>query len=228
LSETDSFIEEVTEEVRRDKLFALYRKYGWIVGVIVVGIVGAAAYNEYRNYRQTEAARAFGDQIMVAMSNQNVDKRAEAIAKVPADDAAAKPFLALLQAAVGAESTDHAAALVLLDRVAAAPDTPDIYRSLAELKAVILRGADQDRSKRLAILDKLATPGNPFRVIAMEQKALALVEFGNNDKAIKLLLSILEEPGATQDLRDRTQRLIVALGGTLPKNPAAPVTTSNG
>ena len=35
MSNPDSFIDEVTEEVRRDRLFAMFRKYGWI-GVAIV------------------------------------------------------------------------------------------------------------------------------------------------------------------------------------------------
>ncbi len=35
MSNNDSFIDEVNEEVRRDKLYALFRKYGWI-GVVAV------------------------------------------------------------------------------------------------------------------------------------------------------------------------------------------------
>mgnify|MGYP002067949300 CR=1 FL=1 len=42
MSNQDSFIDEVTEEVRRDKLYALYKKYGWIAALAVV--VLAALY----------------------------------------------------------------------------------------------------------------------------------------------------------------------------------------
>jgi len=223
VSETDSFIEEVTEEVRRDRLFALYRKYGWIAGVVVVLVVGAASYNEYRKHSERQAAEAFGNTIMQALSNADVAKRAEAIKLVGTDDAAAKPFLAMLQAAVDAENSDRAAALALLDGLANDAATAEPYRSLAKLKAVILRGADQDRAARLAILDELSAAGNPFRPLAMEQKALALYEFGNNQDAIALLLQILDEPGISQDLLRRTQQLIVALGGTLPNAGDVPI-----
>ena len=40
VSESDSFIDEVTEEVRRDKLFAVFRKYAWIGVLAVAAIVG--------------------------------------------------------------------------------------------------------------------------------------------------------------------------------------------
>ena len=58
MSNPDSFIEEVTEEVRRDRLFAAFRKYGWIGGLVVLGIVGGAAWNEWQ--KNQAAARAQG------------------------------------------------------------------------------------------------------------------------------------------------------------------------
>jgi hypothetical protein len=214
LSETESFIEEVTEEVRRDKLFALYRRYGWIAFLLVVLIVGGAAYREWRIHTEAQAAQAFGDAIMTALDGKDAATQASNIDLVATEDERASEFLTLLKAAIKVEAKDPEAALPLLDALSGEA-TPEPYRSLATFKAVVLRGADQDRTARMAILDRLATPGNPFRSLAMEQKALALVEFGNNQEAIDLLKAVLDEPGITQDLLERAQRLIVALGGTL-------------
>ena len=36
VSNPESFIQEVTEEVRRDRLYSYFRKYGWIPALIVV------------------------------------------------------------------------------------------------------------------------------------------------------------------------------------------------
>ena len=47
MSNPASFIDEVTEEVRRDRLFAAFRKYGWIGLLLVILVVGGAAYNEW-------------------------------------------------------------------------------------------------------------------------------------------------------------------------------------
>ena len=126
--------------------------------------------------------------------------------------------MALFLAASKTEAGDREGALAQLDALAEMPDVPQIYRDLARLKAVIMRGADQDKATRMATLDDLATAGNPFRVIALEQKALAFVDFGNNDDAIATLRTILEEPQATQGLRQRAQQLIVGLGGTVDQN----------
>ena len=48
MSDTDSFIDEVTEEVRRDRLFLLLRRWGWVGVLAVILIVGGAAFNEIR------------------------------------------------------------------------------------------------------------------------------------------------------------------------------------
>jgi len=40
VSDTDSFIEEVSEEVRRDRLFKIFKKYAWVAVLVVVLLVG--------------------------------------------------------------------------------------------------------------------------------------------------------------------------------------------
>ena len=213
MSESESFIEEVSEEVRRDKLYAVYRKYGWIAGLLVVLVVGGAAYNEWRKASQAAAAQSLGDSVMSALEATDPEQRANALGNITKNNEGAGIFLSMLEAAARTEADDKDRALVLLDAVAADGKAPEIYRQLATFKAVVLRGSDQDRDQRLATLDDLATAGNPFRVLAMEQKALALFEFGDNDAAIGLLRTIQDEPGATQGLLQRTQQLIVAMGG---------------
>lgn len=216
MSEADSFIEEVTEEVKRDQLFGYFKRYGWIVGAIVVLAVGGAAYNEWRKADEKAAAQALGDAVAAAVASNDAAARAEGVALIEAANSNAKIYLEMLQAAEFAMAEDKAGALTLLDGIAASADAPETYRSLAMLKAVMLRGADQDMDARMAVLDTLATPGNAFRAIAMEQKALVFIENGNNDEAIALLLTLLDEPQVTGALRSRAQQVIVSLGGDLP------------
>ncbi len=215
MSETDSFIEEVAEEVRRDKLFAFFRKYGWIAILAVVLIVAGASWNEWRKASERRAAQAFGDAILQALDAKTPQARAKALDSVRPAGEGGQVVLDLLRAAALVEADDRKAALEILDRLASDNGAPLVYRQLASLKAVILRGRDMAREQRLAKLDELATPGNPFRTVALEQKALAYYEYGNNDDAIKVLRTILQEPGTTQGLLQRAQQLIVALGGTL-------------
>ena len=47
LSLNDSFIKEVSEEVRRDKLFKYFKKYSWIGILLIFILVCAVAINEW-------------------------------------------------------------------------------------------------------------------------------------------------------------------------------------
>lgn len=209
MSNNDSFIDEVTEEVRRDRLFALMRKYGWIGILIVVLIVGGAAFNEWRKARSTSEAQAFGDAVMAAMQS---DDSASALAAVPAEGDQ-RAVLDLLGSAAALEADDRDAALAKLAEIAADPALPASYRQLAQLKSVLIAGASMPAADRDAILATLSAPGAPYRALALEQQALALVEAGETEAAIAALRALLEEPDLTAGLQARVTQLIVALGG---------------
>ena len=66
----------------------------------------------------------------------------------------------------------------------------------------------------MARLEPLTKPGNLFRLLAVEQRALAEIELGRTETAIETLNGILADAEMTESLRRRASWLIVALGGT--------------
>lgn len=91
---------------------------------------------------------------------------------------------------------------------------PEVYRQLAAIKEVGLRGATQPAETRRYVLTPLAAPGQPFRLLAMEQLALIDIETGERAQAIARLNDILEAAELSAGLRQRATQLMVALGGT--------------
>ena len=61
MSENESFIDEVTEEVRRDKLYLFLKKYGWIGGLAVLLIVLSSVIVEVRSAARIAEAEKTGD-----------------------------------------------------------------------------------------------------------------------------------------------------------------------
>lgn len=208
MSESDSFIDEVTEEVRRDRLFALMRRYGWIGVLAVVLIVGGAGVNEWRKARAEARAQAFGDAVIAAMAAED---RAAALAAVPADGAQAG-LVNMLTAAAMLEADDPAATRAALQAVAVDATQPETLRALAQLKLVMLQGAEIDPALRDATFSELAAPGAPFRLLAIEQQALVLLQAGDTDAAVARLQQLLQEPELTPGLQQRVAEVMVALG----------------
>lgn len=217
MSNPDSFIDEVNEEVRRDRLFALFRKYGWL-GVVLVGlIVGGAAFNEWQKAEARARAQAFGDALLDALDLGEPAARAAAIAAAPADGEQAAVKWLLLAADPKA---DRAGALAALDSLIADAAQPAIYRDLAVLRRATLAGADTPLAERRAALEAIAAPGRPFRTLALEQQAYLLVEEGKPQDAVTALSALLQDQESPSGLRRRAAQMIVALGGTLPAAPA--------
>lgn len=214
MSDTDSFIEEVTDEVRRDRLFVLMRRYGWIGILLVLGVVGGAAWNEWTKARDTAAAQGFGDTLLQALENDDAAARSAALAAISADRAGQGALVAFLQAEEALAANDTPGALAALKRLADDAATPDLYRQLAQLKWVILMGPDLPPEDRDSLLALLATPGAPFRPLAVEQQAMALAAAGRAEEAAALLGQLVQEDGTTPALKQRATQMIAALGGT--------------
>lgn len=212
MSETDSFIDEVTEEVRRDQLFQYLRRYGWIAVAAVLVLVGGTAYREYALSRQTAAAQATGDAILAAMETEGAAERAAALSAIETSGGASA-ITGLLAASDLESSGDSAGAAALLDQVAADADVPQLYRDLAALKSVMVQGSDLDIETRRATLTGLSQPGATFRMIALEQLALAELETGDSEAAIAQFRAIAQDAETTEGLRNRALAMIVALGG---------------
>jgi len=210
VSNPESFIDEVTEEVRRDKLFGYFRRYGWIGIVAVLLIVGGAAYREYQLAAKQAESEAFGDAVLDALDQDDAAARSTALAAVQAPG----QRQALLNLLLSTDpETDKAATLAALTAVADDATLPASYRDLAVLRRVIVAGTDLPAADRRALLDPIAAPGRPYRPLALEQLALLSVETGETAAAITALEALRQDQEATPGLRRRAEQMIVALGG---------------
>ncbi|MEZ5754358.1 MAG: tetratricopeptide repeat protein [Paracoccaceae bacterium] len=219
MSNPDSFIDEVTEEVRRDRLFALFRKYGWIGALIVLGTVGGAGWTEWKSAREAARAEAFGDAVLDALDLGAPEERVAALEAV-ATDGSQTAILKLLLASDPV--ADRATTLAALEALANDASQPPSYRDLAALRRVVVAGAEMPVSERRALLDGIAAPGRPYRAMALEQMAYLLVEEGKTAEAIAALTALLSDQEATSGIRTRAQEMIVALGGEVAPAAAAP------
>ena len=210
MSNSDSFIEEVNEEVRRDRLYGYLRRYGWIAVVLVLLVVGGAAWNEWRKAQDRAVAESFGDALVAALALPE-GERAAALAEIGAQPEQ-RAVLDLLMVAEAAAAQDRPAALAALAAIEANAAVPSTYRALAALKRVMIGGADIPVEERQTVLAGLSQAGAPFRPLALEQLAVLRIETGDRDGALEILRDLREDADATEALRRRAAQLIVALG----------------
>ena len=214
MSNTDGFIEEVSEEVRKDKLFALYKKYGWIAVLVIFGLVGGAVFLEYQKSASANAAAARGDALIAALEQDDATLRALELNNISNSGGTEVPIAELHRAGVLLEQDDTLGALKIYDSLKSGTD---IYAQIATLKAIMVRGSTMNIDDRIKTLETMSAAGNPFRTIALEQKAIAYIDSGDGKEALSVLMSLINEAGVSQALLSRSQQMIVALGGKIPE-----------
>ncbi|WP_417741354.1 tetratricopeptide repeat protein [Salipiger sp.] len=215
MSNPDSFIDEVTEEVRRDRLFAAMKRYGWIAVLLVILLVAGAAWREYSHAQSRAEAQALGDEILAALEAEEPQARVAVLSEIDAPTPGADALIAMLSASEAARAEDMDAAAQNLEAVAANGEVPEIYREIASYKAMSQAGSGLSIDERRAGLEALAVPGKPLRLLAEEQLALLEIEAGDRLAAEERLRRIVEDSEATAGLRQRASQMIIALGGEL-------------
>lgn len=213
MSDSDSFINEVTEEVRRDRMFALWKKYGPLVLAAVVLIVVGGFANSWWNTRQQLAAEEAGGALIA------IEREADAAARAGAYEAAAAaaeggPALAaLLRAAAAHEAAgETGAAKAAFEAVALDPAASSALSDFARFRALTLGAEDMPPADFATALAPLAEVGGPYRLLALEARAGARASSGDMSGAIEDLNAILDSPDATQGTRARASEWLAALG----------------
>ena len=210
MSDKDSFIDEVNEEVRRDRMFNLFRRYGWIAVAAVLLLVGGAAWNEWRASQEQAQAEAMGDAIVAALNLETASARAAALQEIEVTQASA--IVQLLSAAQLASDDRGDEAVEQLKAVQSNEALPLIYRQIAEFKSLVIADAGQSVETRRNGLEDLISSGSALRVLSEEQ--LALLDIGANDVggALVRLQRLLEDSEITPGVRRRVTQLITAIG----------------
>lgn len=216
LAEQDTFINEVTDEVRRDRLYTLMRRYGWIGILAIVVLVGGAGFNEWRSAQARSAAEARGDAVIASLDAETPEARIAAIGDVATGETGdLAAVLSMLAAGQATEDEGRDAARSRLDGLAEDPDIAPVYRDLAILKSVALGASETAPEARLTRLEPLTRAGAPFRVLALELIAYAHIDAGDSDQAVEILRDLTQDAEASQGLRQRASQMIIALGGSL-------------
>lgn len=212
MSETDSFIQEVTDEVRHDRMFRLWKKYGPYAVAGVVGVVAISAGLNWMKHREIQKARETGGAFLAA-DITSVEDQETLIGSV---DGPAEVIARLRLAAAKATAGDVQAAAVLYREVAGEAGLDPAYADLARLQAVRVGAAAMDPAEAIAELEPLTAEGAPYRLLALELRATLRLNSGDIEAAHADLSAIMLDPQATRASSERAVALLLSSGGELP------------
>lgn len=229
---TDIF-EEVTADLRRDRMSEAWDKYGrYIIGIAIAIVVLTSANIFYSSYQkaQNEAASLRYDAMQAELADMDAASRLARLAAFGAAEDNGYGVLARFAVAHGAvENGDSEAALAAFTALADSGNVPDSLRDYANLQAAIVLLDNQGGLSDIrARLDDLLDDDNGFLPIARETMALAHMRDDEPLEARQLFQAQINDPNASSLAQQRATIMLDKLNVSLappPQSPQAPSET---
>ena len=186
--ESESFIKEVSEEVKRDKLFKALNKFKWPLFASIILLVGTVGGYEYYKYYKKKTAQENGEFLFSAIENLN--NSGETVSSEIENK-----FIAILiklhEAKYFEEKGNIKGAKTAYNYLIDKHGGNKFFSDYSKFQLYLLDPAESLRdTKKIKVLDQLSAPDSPMKLLALEQKLYLYV--GVNDlENIKLLLNLI-------------------------------------
>jgi hypothetical protein len=213
---TDTFVKEVDENLRRDRLRDFFRDNGgWIAAGVVLFLVISGGIIWYQQHRQ-QRAEAQVEQLAQIYKDIGVGNTA----KVPqqledlshSGSKAVRASALFTRAAFALQQNDQKLALASYKAIRDDSSLPDSYRDAALVRETALEFDQLQPQQVIAQLEPLAKPGNPWFGSAGEMTALALIKQGKSREAGQLFATLAKDKDLPDGVRNRSLQIAGSLG----------------
>lgn len=217
-------LREVDEELRRERLANIWKKYGGYIAflafMIVASVAGWRGYEYYAGKQAEAASERYVAAQKLAADATKADEAIKAMNAIAADAPAGYRLLARFSAAAETGQKDPKAGAAAFDAIANDTSVEQLMREIASIRGAALAVDTADVAEMQKRLAPALAEGSAFRHSANELLALAHLRAGNQAEAQKLFLLLAFDPETPPGMRNRAQRLQAALFNTAA--PAAP------
>ena len=208
MSLNDSFIKEVSEEVRRDKLYKYFKKYIWIAVVFLLILIGLVAYNEWDKSTTKKNNQLNGDELLQAL---NVFSKGENLNDYFSyiDKNKSGSELAILNPSFLDSQIEIDKKLKYLKNLKNNENISIELRDLASL--YLFYKGNYNYDEKFEILNQLSGPDRPFRFIAIEAKIDLFLEKKLIEEALQEIKILQPELPNSSQIKGRITNLEMIL-----------------
>ncbi len=206
---------EVDEDLRRDNLEKLWKKYGpyflGLAAMVVLAVAGVQGWRAYDLDQRGQLSDRYGAALDLARDG---DAAAGLDAMIDMSEASSGGYAGLAafeEARLRVDSGDTAGAIKVWERIAEGSGLGPGFKEAATLFSVLHQIDSGDPGVLRARLQPLAADGQPFRSTARELLALIALGSGDTATARELYTDISDDREAPAGLRQRATQMLAAL-----------------
>jgi hypothetical protein len=214
--DNETFYREVDEELRRDQMLGMWRRYGKLAIAGVVLLLAALAAGIWWQGHRQQVASERGEQLLSAFDDIGVGKKAAAKGKLDAIANAGSPgyraAALFTKADLAIEANDTRGAAAIFHQVAGDGDLPQPYRDLATIRMTALEIDSLQPQAAIDRLKPLAVAGGPFFGSAGEMVAISYLKLNKPQEAGRLFAAIAKDRKVPESIRSRAMQMAGSLG----------------
>ena len=213
---SDTFLREVDENLRRDELQGLAKRYaGWLIGGLILFLAAIGGWLYWQEHQRSKSAAqseilAQTYQDVGRRQMKDVPERLDTLAAEGGDVVRASALFA--RAAVAMDQNDRKLALAKYREIAADDSLAQPHRDLALLRATTLEFDSLEPEEVIARLQPLAKPGEPWFGSAGELTAMAYIKQGKKLEAGRLFAAVAADKQVPDSIRARAVQIASTLG----------------
>jgi hypothetical protein len=212
----ETFLREVDENLRRDRLRDFAKKYGgWLAGAVALFLIASGGFIWWQQHK-VERSEQQAEQLAEVF--KNIGSGATAGAPKTLDqmsDSGTKAVRAtamFTRAALALQQNDTKLAIAKYREIAEDSSLPQPYRDAALLRQTALEFDTLQPQQVISRLQPLAKPGAPWFGSAGEMTALALIKQGQPAQAAQLFAAIAKDKSVPGPIRARAVQIASSLG----------------
>ena len=186
--ESESFIKEVSEEVRRDILFKTLKKFKWTIIVLITLLVGAVCGYEYYKFDKNVKAQEIGEFFVSAI--ENLKNNGQTVTE-EVNNKFISVLIKLHEAKYFEEKGDIKSATASYNHIINKYGDNKFFNHYSKFQLYLMNPAKSiGDTKKIEILDELSAPDGPLKLLALEQKLNVFVKI-NDIENIKLQIKLI-------------------------------------
>ena len=212
----ETFLREVDENLRRDRLRDFGKKYGgWLAGAVALFLIASGGFIWWQQHK-VQRSEQQAEQLAEVFKNIGSGTTGDAPKKLDEmSDSGTKAVRAtamFTRAALALQQNDTKLAIAKYREIAEDSSLPQPYRDAALLRQTALEFDALQPQQVISRLQPLAKPGAPWFGSAGEMTALALIKQDQPAQAAQLFAAIAKDKSVPGPIRARAVQIASSLG----------------
>ena len=203
--ESESFIKEVSEEVKRDNLFRILNKFKWHLFALIILLVGVVGAYEYYKYNKKARAQKNGEFLVSAI--ENLQNNGQTVIE-EIDNRFVSVLIKLNEAKYFEEKGDIRSATAAYEYIIDKHGENKFFNHYSKFQLYLMDPADNlGDKKKIEVLDELSVPDGPLKLLALEQKLYLYVKISDLDNIMSHVKLILSDPSIMPEQVSRIKEI---------------------